>query len=105
MIVPLSDVGTYLSSNPFATGLMQPGLMMLLATPGEPGLSVKGARVRGLIGLVNVVPRAVKSPERCAFVGTMVWLDPASARSQRRWYEPNQNSLFRMMAPPALPPA
>ena len=51
---------------------MQPALMMLLATHGAPELSVKGARVIGLIGFVNVVLNPVKLPARCASVGTTV---------------------------------
>ena len=71
-MVPLSDAGTYLSNNPLATGLIQPGLMMLPAIHGAPVLSVNGARVMGLIGFVNVVLSAVKLPVRCALVGTVV---------------------------------
>src|SRR4029453_10826149 len=70
-----------------------------------PLLAVKGALVIGLTGFLNSVLSAVKLPARCASVGTIVWLDPASARSQSRWYDPNQNNLFWMMAPPALAPA
>ena len=51
---------------------MQPALMMLPAIHGAPELSVKGARVIGLIGFVNVVLSAVKLPARCASVGTIV---------------------------------
>ena len=40
--MPLADAGTYLSSRPLATGLIQPALMMLPATHGAPELSVNG---------------------------------------------------------------
>ncbi len=88
-----------------ATGLMHPGLMMFPSMQGAPVLSVNGALVIGLTGFRSAVLRPVKFPARCAGVGTTVWLDPASPRSHKRWYEPNQNSLLRMMAPPALAPA
>ena len=63
---------------------MQPGLMMLPATHGAPELSVNGAPVIGLTGFRSAVLRPVKLPARCASVGTTVWLDPASQRSQSR---------------------
>ena len=43
MTVPLGDLGTYLSSRPRATGLMQPALMTFPATHGTPEPVVNGA--------------------------------------------------------------
>src|SRR5687767_14171145 len=82
--VPLADAGTCWSSRERDTGLRQPGRMTLPAMHGAPLLSVNGAPVIGLVGLRSCVPRLLKSPLRCAVVGTMVWLDPASARSHSR---------------------
>jgi hypothetical protein len=71
-MVPLSDAGTYSSSKRLATGLMQPALIMLLATHGAPVLSVNGAFVSGFTGFLNGVLSALKFPNRCALVGTVV---------------------------------
>ena len=84
---------------------MQPVRITLPETQGAPVLSVNGALVIGLTGFLSCVLSAVKLPARCASVGTTVWLEPASARSHSRWYDPNQNILLRMTGPPALAPA
>src|SRR3954447_850590 len=67
-----------------AAGLMQPGLMILFATQGAPELALKGAPVKGSVGLRRLVVSARKSPVLWAAVGTKVTVDPESWRCHRR---------------------
>src|SRR6478672_12310721 len=67
--VPLSVCGTKERSLAEA-GLMQPARILLPAMQGEPVTgSVKGLPVIGLLGFVNGVRSAVKSPVLCAAEG------------------------------------
>src|SRR6516225_8936229 len=69
-IVPESVWGTKPRSLADA-GLMQPAAIWLPATQGEPVTgSVIGLLVIGLTGSFRVVLSAMKSPLRCAAVGT-----------------------------------
>ena len=70
--MPLADVGTYRSSRPLATGLIQLGLMTFAVIQEAPALFVKGAPVIGFTGFLSCVLSALKFPSRCASVGTMV---------------------------------
>ena len=67
-----------------ATGLMQLGLTVLFATQGLPEESVKGWPVRVSAGLVRLPGgRSLKSPLRCAAVGSLALLATDSGRSRK----------------------
>src|SRR5690242_3698094 len=83
-ICPEADVGTNLSKF-WATGLIQSGLIMLLATHGLPDESVYPCPVTGLMGLLIGVPLPVKSPLRSASDGTVATFGTDSGRIRSPW--------------------
>src|ERR1700686_5846980 len=79
---PVGESGTNCFKTFCAAGLRQPARMTLPATQGRPVESVSGCPVKAFSGSFSVLLRAVKSPLRCADVGTSAVAEPACGRFQ-----------------------